>query len=122
MEGLTDYITKSDWEDILTVTFVLIDDAWPTLPKEALPHRQRGPAPEVSDSEVVTVALFIESIFDGDEEKGLAFLRQYHPTLFPTLLDNSRFNRRRRGLWAAFANETSPHSRTILCVANRREL
>ena len=55
----------------------------------------------MSDSEVVTVALFIEFIFDGDEEKGLAFLRQYHPTLFPTLLDDSRFNRRRRDLWAA---------------------
>ena len=42
MEGLTDYITKSAWEDILTVTFVLIDDAWPTLPKEAWPRRRRG--------------------------------------------------------------------------------
>jgi hypothetical protein len=101
MEGLTDYITKSDWEDIFTVTFVLVDDAWPTLPKEALPRRRRGPAPEMSDSEVVTIALFIDSIFDGDEEKGLAFIRQYHPTLFPTLLDGSRFNRRRRHLWAA---------------------
>ena len=101
MEGLTDYITKSDWEDVFTVTFVLVDDAWPTLPKEALPRRRRGPAPEMSDSEVVTIALFIDSIFDGDEEKGLAFIRQYHSTLFPTLLDDSRFNRRRRGLWAA---------------------
>jgi hypothetical protein len=98
MEGLTDYITKSDWEDIFTVTFVLVDDAWPTLPKEALPRRQRGPAPEMSDSEVVTIALFIDSIFDGDEEKGLAFIRQYRPTLLPALLDGSCFNRRRRGL------------------------
>jgi hypothetical protein len=101
MEGLTDYITKCDWEDILTATFVLIDDAWLTLPKEALPPRRRGPVPEMSDSEVVTVALFIDSVFDGDEEKGLAFLRQYHPMLFPSLLDDSRFNRRRRELWAA---------------------
>ena len=101
MEGLTDYITKSNWEDVFTVTFVLVDDAWPTLPKEALPRRQRGPAPEMSDSEVVTIALFVDSIFDGDEEKGLAFIRQYHRALFPTLLDDSRFNRRRRDLWAA---------------------
>jgi hypothetical protein len=101
MEGLTDYITKSDWEDVFTVTFVLVDDAWPTLPKGALPRRRRGPAPEMSDSEVVTIALFVDSIFDGDEEKGLAFIRQYHRALFPTLLDDSRFNRRRRDLWAA---------------------
>jgi hypothetical protein len=35
-----------------------------------------------------------------DEEKGLAFLREYHPTLFPALLDDSRFNRRCRDLLA----------------------
>jgi len=98
MEGLTDYITKSDWEDILTVTFVLVDDAWQTIPAEVLPPRRRGPDPTMSDSEVVTIAMFIDMIFDGHEEKGLAFLRQYHPTLFPTLLDASRFNRRRRAL------------------------
>jgi len=101
MEGLTNYITESAWEDILTVTYVLIDDAWPTLPAEILPERRRGPAPTMSDSEVTTVAVFIDSIFDGDEEKGLAFLRQYHSTLFPALLDDSRFNRRRRHLWLA---------------------
>jgi hypothetical protein len=27
MEGLTNYITESAWEDILTVTYVLMDDA-----------------------------------------------------------------------------------------------
>jgi hypothetical protein len=101
MEGLTDYITESDWEDILTVTFVLIDDAWPTLPQGVSPRGKRGPAPEMSDSEVVTVALFIDTIFEGDEEKGLAFFRQYLLALFPTLLDDSRFNRRRRTLWPA---------------------
>lgn len=101
MEGLTNYITESAWEDILTVTYVLIDDAWSTLPARILPERRRGPTPTMSDSEVTTVAIFIDSIFAGDEEKGLAFLRQYHPTLFPALLDDSRFNRRRRDLRSA---------------------
>lgn len=101
MEGLTDYITESDWEDILTVNLVLIDDAWPTLPAEVLPLRRRGPDPVMSDSEVVTVALFIDTVFGGDEDKGLAFLRQYHLALFPTLLEASRFNRRRRTLMLA---------------------
>lgn len=101
MERLTDYITESDWEDLLTVTYVLVDDAWPILPPEALAPRRRGPEPQMSDSELVTVSIFIDSVFDGDEEKGLAFLRRYHPGLFPHLLDNSRFNRRRRELWPA---------------------
>jgi len=98
MEGLTDYVTKRDWEDILTAIFVLVDDAWETMPAEVLPRRRRGPAPMMSDSEVVTIAMFIAMIFDGDEEKGLAFFRQYHPSLFPTLLDASHFNGRRRAL------------------------
>lgn len=37
-------------------------------------------------------------IFHGDEDKTLHFLRQYHLDLFPNLLDNSRFNRRRHQL------------------------
>lgn len=101
MEGLTDYLTESDWEEVLTVSFIWIDDAWCMLPATVLPTRRRGPQPRMSDSEVVTVAVFIDALFNGDEEKGLAFIRQYHLDLFPTLLEDSRFNRRRRALSAA---------------------
>jgi hypothetical protein len=62
--------------------------------------RSRGPHPLMSDSEVICVALVIEAMFGGDEELGLSFLRQYHADLFPHLLENSRFNRRRRDLCA----------------------
>ena len=60
--------------------------------------RQRGPDPDFSDSEVITVSLLIETFFNGKEELGLAFVCQYHLDLFPHLLDNSQFNRRRRQL------------------------
>jgi hypothetical protein len=65
--------------------------------------------PEFSDSEVITIALFAEMVFHGDEDKTLHFIRQYHLDLFPNLLDNSRFNRRRHQL----TQRDGGHSRTI---------
>jgi len=100
MKGLTDYITQSMWSDILTVNYVLIDDSYKHISPVVCPGRKFSPhgTPEFSDSEVITVALFAEMVFHGDEDKTLHFLRQYHLDLFPNLLDNSRFNRRRHQL------------------------
>lgn len=100
MQGLTDYITESNWQEILTVTYVLVDDLYQALPAHVKPERTNRPtsSPFFSDSEVITIAVFIEMVFNGAEDKGLHFIRQYHLDLFPDLLDNSRFNRRRRQL------------------------
>lgn len=100
MRGLTDYITQAAWSDILTVEYILIDDSYQQLDAEFLPERKFAPqgCPDFSDSEVITIALFGEMVFAGDEEKTLHFIRQYHLDLFPNLLDNSRFNRRRHQL------------------------
>lgn len=97
MKGLTNYITQSTWSDILTILFVLVDDSCKQINLALHPRRKFAPfgTPEFSDSEVITVALFAEMIFAGDEDKTLHFMRQYHLDLFPNLLDNSRFNRRR---------------------------
>jgi hypothetical protein len=56
------------------------------------------PQPAFTDSEVITVSLFIDTIFHGHEALGLAFLRQYHQDLFPALLPDGPFNARRREL------------------------
>ena len=99
MTGLTDYITEQKWEDIFTVWYVLIDDAYQhLLTCRGKRLRERGPEPTFSDSEVITVGLVIETFFHGHEDLGLAFVRQYHLQLFPALLDKSQFNRRRRHL------------------------
>src|SRR5690606_35402863 len=99
MIGLTDYITEYRWEDIFTIWYVLLDEAYQHLVTSLGQRlRQRGPEPAFADSEVITVALVIETFFGGDEELGLAFLRQYHRELFPQLLDKGQFNRRRREL------------------------
>jgi hypothetical protein len=99
MNGLTNYITEQDWADTITTWYVLVDDAYQRLmAKRATGLRARGPAPEMSDSEVITVGLIIETYFQGHEEVGYAFVRQYLRDLFPRLLDGDRFNERRRRL------------------------
>jgi Transposase DDE domain len=98
MTGLTDYITQAKWIDILTVWFVLVDDAYQALVAQYGAWRRRGPQPDFSDSEVITVSLMIDTFFHGHEALGLAFVRQYHPDLFPHLLPDGQFNHRRRQL------------------------
>jgi len=98
MIGLTNYRTEQVWLDVFTAWYVWIDDAYQAVfPSKRHLHR-RGPTPACSDSEIITVALVIDTFFHGHEALGLAFLRQYHPGLFPALPDNSWFNRRRRRL------------------------
>ncbi len=97
MKGLTNYITEALWVDILTVSFVLVDDAYAKLPKSILPNRKFAPKNKVmfSDSQVITISLFAEMVFDGDEDKTGHFIRQYHLDMFPNLIEKSRFNRRK---------------------------
>jgi hypothetical protein len=60
--------------------------------------RRRGPAPQFYDSEVITVALLIDTFFHGHEALGLSFVRQYHAGLFPNLPSDGHFNERRTQL------------------------
>jgi len=99
MNGLTNSITDQPWEDTITHWYVLIDDAYGRLlARRGRPLRPSGPPPPFTDSEVITVSLIIERFFQGHEEVGYAFVRQYLRPLFPRLLDLDRFNARRRDL------------------------
>lgn len=98
MHGLTDYITQYAWVDIFTTWYVLVDEAYHALVAQHGRLRQRGPTPTFADSEVITIALIAETFFHGHEELCLSFIRQYHRDLFPHLIDDTRFNRRRRAL------------------------
>ena len=100
MKGLTDYLTERSWEDTLIATYVLVAERLPQALRKAEFRRRRGPAPEYDDAQIITMALAADYWFDGDEEKTVHFLRQYHPTLWSNgLPDTSRFNVRRRELW-----------------------
>lgn len=99
MKGLTNYITESSWEDIIIFWFVHIDDGYKELiVQRGAPLRKCGPEPKMSDSEVMTISLIIETFFNGCEETSYAFVCQFLSHLFPDLLDLDRFNHRRRQL------------------------
>lgn len=91
----TDFITEALWTNIMLVWYYLVDNAYKQLEQEYGAWRQRGPAPILSDSEVITIALVIDTFFGGHEALGLSFLRQYHADCFPHLPSEGRFNERR---------------------------
>jgi hypothetical protein len=81
----------------MIATYLLASDHLAEAAQTAGFARTRGPDPDYDDAQIVTIALAAEFWFDGDEEKTLHFLRQYHPTLWSNgIPDTSRFNVRRR--------------------------
>jgi hypothetical protein len=99
MKGMTDFITEQSWEDTMIATYLVASDHLAQAAQAAGFTRERGPDPDYDDAQIVTIALAAEFWFDGDEEKTLHFLRQYHPTLWSNgIPDTSRFNVRRREL------------------------
>jgi hypothetical protein len=95
MLGGTNFITEARWTDIMLIWFVLVDDAYHTLEQHYGAWRRRGPTPQFSDSEVITVALLIDTFYHGHEALGLSFIRQYHADWFPHLPSDGHFNERR---------------------------
>jgi len=87
-----------NFEDFCLWTYVVVDEWWLQL---APLFRRPGPAPECSDSELLTLALVGECRGWDMETELLCHWRE-HRDLFPTLPSQSRFNRRRRNLAAAF--------------------
>jgi len=101
MNGRTNYITEQTWIDTITTWYVHINDAYNRLiSKRGKRLRTRGPEPDFSDSEVITVSLIIETFFQGHEEVGYSFVSQFLFEMFPDLIDLDRFNVRRRELIA----------------------
>lgn len=74
--------------------YVIIDDIW----QQIAPLLKRpGPAPEVGDSELITMAVAGECR-GWDKESELISNSQEHTVLFPRIPERSRFNGRRRNL------------------------
>ena len=85
---------------VLTTIYTIVDDAMKASPviQEALDRP--GPLPTLSDSELVTIALYQELIGEPREDH---FFRLHKDSLlpfFPGLNERSRYNRRKRDLWA----------------------
>lgn len=82
------------FDDFCLYVYVIVDDLWAQIaPRLGKP----GPAPDCSDSELVTMLLVGECRGWDVETDLMSYWREY-PDLFPTVPTQDRFNRRRRNL------------------------
>jgi hypothetical protein len=82
----------------LTITiFVLVDD-WYQAEGKALKGISPGTKPEMSDSEILTLALVMDYLPFPGETQFIGFIRANYGQWFPELLTQSQFNRRLRKL------------------------
>src|SRR5947199_1231003 len=89
-----------DKATVLTTLFTIVDDTMKgsSMIQDAL--KRPGPAPRLSDSELITIALSQELIGEPREDH---FFRLHQASLrpfFPGLTERSRYNRRKRDLWS----------------------
>ena len=85
---------------VLTTIFTIVDDTMKGSAMIQQVLKRPGPAPRLSDSEVVTIALYQELIGEPREDH---FFRLHQASLrafFPGLNERSRSNRRKRDLWS----------------------
>lgn len=88
---------KVDAETLLTIMYVLVDD-WYHDHASRLLQGKRGAKPTFSDSELITLLLAMDYFPYPGETQYLEYIRANHLALFPTLVDQSQFNRRARAL------------------------
>ena len=86
-----------DFETLLVIIFVLIDD-WYESEGKLLKGNRPGSKPNMSDSEVLTLAVVMDYIPFPGETQFLGFMRANDKQWFPNLLEQSQFNRRLRKL------------------------
>ena len=87
----------NDFDDFCTWMYVIIDDIWQQI---APLFKRSGPAPEVGDSELITMAV-VDECRGWDRETELTSNWHEHKDLFPRIPERSRFNCRRRNLMFA---------------------
>src|SRR5436190_2326326 len=89
-----------DKATVLTTLFTIVDDTMKgsAMIQDAL--RRPGPAPHLSDSEVITLALYQELIGEPREDHFFRLHQASLQTFFPGLNERSRYNRRKRDLWS----------------------
>src|SRR5438477_3067741 len=84
---------------VLTTLFTIVDDTMKGSPMIQQTLERPGPAPRLSDSEVITIALYQELIGEPREDHFFRLHQASLRTFFPGLNERSRYNRRKRDLW-----------------------
>jgi hypothetical protein len=89
-----------DKATILTTLFTIVDDTMKGSAVIQHALKRPGPAPQLSDSEVITIALYQELLGEPREDHFFRLHRASLLPFFPGLNERSRYNRRKRDLWS----------------------
>src|SRR5712671_7197730 len=89
-----------DKATVLTTLFTIVDDTMKGSAVIQYALNRPGPAPPLSDSELVTIALYQELIGEPREDHLFRLHQSSLQTFFPGLNERSRYNRRKRALWS----------------------
>src|SRR5437588_11662465 len=89
-----------DKATVLTTIFTIVDDTMKGSAVIQHALKRPGPVPRLSDSEVVTIALYQELIGEPREDHFFRLHRASLLPFFPELNERSRYNRRKRDLWS----------------------
>ncbi len=89
-----------DKATVLPTMFPRVDDTMKgsTVIQHAL--ERPGPAPRLSDSELVTIALYQALLGEAREDHFFRLHQASLRTFFPGLNERSRYHRRKRDLWS----------------------
>ena len=87
-----------DFESLLVIIFVLVDDWYQEAEGKSSKPKSCGAKPEMSDSEILTLALMMDYLPFPGESQFLGFIKANYGKWFPNLLERSQFNRRLRKL------------------------
>ena len=85
---------------VLTTIFTIVDDTMKGSPMIQQTLERPGPAPRLSDSEVVTLAMYQELIGEPREDHFFRLHQEQLRPYFPGLKERSRYHRRKRDLWS----------------------
>lgn len=89
-----------DKATVLTTIYTIVDDVMKSSKVIEEILDRPGPSPKLSDSEVVTIALYQELIGEPREDHFFRLHQDQLRSYFPGLNERSRYNRRKRDLWS----------------------
>ena len=99
---VNDPSVASDVDTFLTTVYCLIDDLYRQHAGPVRAHLPGRPG-ELSDSEVLTLAVLCQWQTSGSERQFLAWATRHWRSYFPRLVSQSAFNRRARQLYGVLA-------------------
>src|SRR5947209_17493352 len=86
---------------VLTTIFTIVDDTMKESARIQHSLERPGPAPHLSDSEVITIALYQELIGEPREDHFFLLHQASLRTFFPRLDERSRYIQIKRDHWSA---------------------